>query len=411
MATSAARKLAEVKPRERAVIRRMPKRPQITEKTVQSSAEKTAGYVDYSLILIVFFLCIFGLIMLFSTSSFEAGMKFGDTAYYLKRQAAATVLGIGVMFLLSVFPHYRILKHLAMPAYLFSAGLIALVMTDLGYEANGARRWLQIGPVSVQPAEVAKFAMIVFLAALITVMRSKASSWKGFLFCFLMTLPIVLMIYRITENLSSAIIVLGIAMIMLFVATPGYKRFVLIAAIGCTAVAAAVYGILHYADPSQSVRFARIFAWTDLEAYASGKGYQPLQALYAIGSGGIFGKGLGQSIQKTGFIPEVQNDMIFSIICEELGLFGGIAVLMMFFLLLWRLVIIASNTEDLFGSLLVIGVMGHIAIQVILNIAVVTSLIPNTGITLPFISYGGSAIVMQLAEIGVVMNVARRIRA
>ncbi|MBR0093165.1 MAG: FtsW/RodA/SpoVE family cell cycle protein [Lachnospiraceae bacterium] len=388
----------------------MPKRPQVTEEKVRPAAEKTAGYVDYSLILIVFFLAVFGLIMLFSTSSFEAGMKFGDTAFYLKRQMAATAFGIGVMFLLSFFPHYRVLKHLAIPAYLFAAVLIALVMTDLGYEANGARRWLQVGPISVQPAEVAKLAMIVFLAALITAMRNKAKSWKGFLFCFFMSLPIVAMIYKITENLSSAIIVLGIAMIMLFVATPGYKRFVGIAAVGCTAVFGVIYYILHYADPSHSVRFARIFAWSDLEAYASGKGYQPLQALYAIGSGGIFGKGLGQSIQKTGFIPEVQNDMIFSIICEELGLFGGIAVLVMFFLLLWRLVIIASNTEDLFGSLLVVGVMAHIAIQVILNIAVVTSLIPNTGITLPFISYGGSAIVMQLAEVGIVMNVARRIR-
>ena len=409
MTGSAVRKQAVAMPREKAVIRRMPGRPQVTEAPVAAEKEKTTGYVDYSLILIVFFLCIFGLIMLFSTSSFEAGMKFGDTTYYLKRQLAACTLGIGVMFLLSVFPHYRLLKPLAMPAYLFAAGLILLII-PYGYEANGAKRWLYLWKISIQPAEVAKFAMIVFLAALITTMREKAKSWKGFLFCFLTTVPIVVMIYKITENLSSAIIVLGIAMIMLFVATPGYKRFVAIAAGATAAVTGIVYYILNYADPTQSVRFARIFAWNDLEAYASGKGYQPLQALYAIGSGGIFGKGLGQSIQKTGFIPEVQNDMIFSIICEELGLFGGIAVLVMFFLLLWRLVIIASNTEDLFGSLLVIGVMGHIAIQVILNIAVVTSLIPNTGITLPFISYGGSAIVMQLAEIGVVMNVARRIR-
>ncbi|MBQ6903465.1 MAG: FtsW/RodA/SpoVE family cell cycle protein, partial [Lachnospiraceae bacterium] len=172
-----------------------------------------------------------------------------------------------------------------------------------------------------------------------------------------------------------------------------------------------IYYILNYSDPSQSVRFARIFAWHDLESYASGKGYQTLQSLYAIGSGGVFGKGLGESIQKTGFIPEAQNDMIFSIICEELGLFGGMAVIIMFFMLLWRLMIIAQNAPDLFGALLVVGVLGHIAIQVILNIAVVTNLIPNTGITLPFISYGGSAVVMQMAEIGVVMNVARRIKA
>ena len=156
-------------------------------------------------------------------------------------------------------------------------------------------------------------------------------------------------------------------------------------------------------------RFERVLAWLDPKAHASGKGFQTLQALYAIGSGGIFGKGLGESMQKMGFIPEAQNDMIFSVICEELGLFGAIAVMLMFLLLIWRLMIIANNAPDMLGALLVIGVMGHISIQVILNIAVVTNTIPNTGITLPFISYGGSAVIIQLAEVGLALNVARNI--
>ena len=161
---------------------------------------------------------------------------------------------------------------------------------------------------------------------------------------------------------------------------------------------------------SLDFRSNRILAWLNPEQYATGTGFQTLQSLYAIGSGGIFGKGLGQSMQKLGFLPEAQNDMIFSIICEELGLFGGIAVILLFILLCWRFMVIANNASDLFGALLVVGVMGHIAIQVILNIAVVTNTIPNTGISLPFISYGGSSVMFLLIEIGLVMSVARGIR-
>ena len=366
------------------------------------------GYVDYALILIVFFLAIFGLIMLYSTSSYEAGLKFNNPAYYMMKQMKAVAGGIVFMFIISVFPDYHWYKNLALPLYVLAAGLLLLII-PFGTEAGGAKRWLNVG-FSIQPAEVAKFAMIVFLASLLCTMRDKAATWKGFLFFFASALPISAMIYFITDNLSSAFIVMGIAFVMLFVTTPGYRRFLVVTVLGCAAVYGILYYILNYTDPSKSFRFARIFAWRDLEAYSSGKGYQTLQSLYAIGSGGIFGKGLGQSIQKTGFIPEAQNDMIFSIICEELGLFGGLAVIIMFFMLLWRMMIIANNAPDLFGSLLVVGVMGHIAIQVILNIAVVTNVIPNTGITLPFISFGGSAVMMQLAEIGMVMNVARRIQ-
>ena len=224
-------------------------------------------------------------------------------------------------------------------------------------------------------------------------------------------MPICAMVWQITENLSSAIIIFGIAALMLFVSTPDYKRFILLALAGLAVCALAVFLIVS-ADSSDSlgVRGTRILAWLDPEAYASGKGFQTLQALYAIGSGGILGKGLGQSMQKLGFLPEAQNDMIFSIICEELGLFGAISILIMFILLIWRFMVIANNAPDLFGALLVVGVMGHIAIQVILNVAVVTNTIPNTGISLPFISYGGSAVMFLLIEIGIVLSVGRGIR-
>ena len=213
--------------------------------------------------------------------------------------------------------------------------------------------------------------------------------------------------------MSSAIIIFGIAILMLFVASPDYKRFFVIGGL-IIAAAVSVVVVLQSMDPEQlqkiGFRGARIMAWLAPENYASGTGFQTLQSLYAIGSGGLFGKGIGQSMQKLGFLPEVQNDMIFALICEELGIFGGICVIMLFVLLIWRCMVIASNASDLFGALLVVGVLGHVAIQVILNIAVVTNTIPNTGISLPFISYGGSSVMFLLIEMGLVLSVGRGIR-
>ena len=182
---------------------------------------------------------------------------------------------------------------------------------------------------------------------------------------------------------------------------------------GLSVIAAAallVFLVVQMGDKIEGFRLARIQAWLNPESQAQDKGFQTLQALYAIGSGGIWGKGLGQSMQKLSFLPEAQNDMIFSIICEELGIFGAIAIILMFIMLLWRMMVIANNAPDLFGAMLVVGVMGHIAIQAILNIAVVTNSIPNTGISLPFISYGGSSALFLLSEIGLVLSVARRIQ-
>ncbi len=371
--------------------------------------QKKEFYVDYSMIFIVLFLLTFGLIMLYSTSSYEAAIDHSDAAYFFKRQLGFTMFGLAVMAVVSRIP-YTFYKRFAVPVYFVSGIMVLLVKTGLGREVNGARRWLNIAGLSIQPAEIAKLGMIIALATLIDRMNRMIATPRGFWFVLAVPVPIALAVFKVTENLSSAIIIMGIAFIMLFVSTPGYRRFVLIisgivglAAIIVFAVAKAGY------NSELNYRFVRILAWLDPEAYVNGKGYQTLQALYAIGSGGIFGKGLGESMQKLGFIPEAQNDMIFSIICEELGLFGAIAVLFMFVLLLWRMLIVANNAPDMYGALLVIGVIGHIALQVILNVAVVTNTIPNTGITLPFISYGGSATLFLLTEIGIVFNVARNI--
>lgn len=371
------------------------------------------NYMDYTLLFIVIFLLGFGLVMVYSTSSYSANLQFdGDSAWYFRKQLGATAVGIVAMMVVANIP-YHFWERFAMLGYVVSVILILLII-PFGTESHGAKRWLNIAGISVQPAEIAKLGMILFLASMICSMGKGIRQRKGFLTVLAVPVPIALMLWRITSNLSSAIIVMGIAVLMLFVACPDYKRFVVLGLITIAAAAIIVFIIVKMAesgaDDLGGFRGARILAWLNPEAYASGKGFQTLQGLYAIGSGGILGKGLGNSKQKLGFIPEAQNDMIFSIICEELGLFGAIAVILMFIMLIWRFMIIANNAPDLFGALLVVGALGHIAIQVILNIAVVTNTIPNTGISLPFISYGGTSVLFLLIEIGLVLSVARGIR-
>ena len=381
----------------------------MTDRRMKKKEKQQEVFFDYTLLFIVLFLLGFGLVMLFSTSSYEAYLQFGDSAYYLKKQVFSTLLGLVIMLFVACIP-YHFWERFATLGYVVSIALILLII-PFGIEANGAKRWLNVFGISLQPAEVAKLGMILFLASLVCRMGRKVRTGKGFLTMVLVPMPICALVYIVTNNLSSAIIILGIAVLMLFVASPDYKRFVLIALAGVALCALVIFMIVNSAgSDGMGFRGTRILAWLDPEAYASDKGFQTLQALYAIGSGGIWGKGLGQSMQKLGFLPEAQNDMIFSIICEELGLFGAAAVILLFLLLIWRFMVIANNSTDLFGAMLVVGVMGHIAIQVILNIAVVTNTIPNTGISLPFISYGGSSVLFLLIEIGIVLSVGRGIR-
>lgn len=377
------------------------------ERVAKTRNKREYTYIDYSLIFVILFLLAFGLIMLYSTSSYDANLSMGDPAYYFKHQLATTLIGLGAMIFTSYLP-YKIYDRLSFAIYCV-AFISLLAIIPWGKTINGARRWIYLGPVHFQPAEIAKIATIIFMASIIIKLKKNITTPKGVFTAVVFPTVLAGMVYGITGNLSSAIIIMGITVVMLFVATPGY-RWYLLAALAVIGVAAIVVVMVINSEESSSMgyRFQRVKAWLDPNAYAAGKGFQTLQALYAIGSGGIFGKGLGESMQKMK-LPEAQNDMIFSIICEELGLFGGIAVMLMFLLLIWRLLIVANNAKDLFGALLVIGVMGHVAIQVVLNIAVVTNTIPNTGITLPFISYGGTAVIFQLAEMGIALNVARSI--
>ena len=372
--------------------------------------EQSEYFFDYSLLFIVLFLLGFGLVMIYSASSYEAFQSFQDQAYYLKRQLIAVIMGIVAMIAVANIP-YHFWERFALLGYLISMAIIPLVLTPLGVESHGARRWIGIPVIglNLQPAEVAKLGMILFLATMVCKMGKGVRTMKGFLFMVALPLPVAAEVYLITQNLSSAIIILGISVLMVFVASPDYKKFLIMGGAVVAVAALMVYLVLSGSEMF-SFRGGRIQAWVNPESDSLGVGFQTMQALYAIGSGGIWGKGLGQSMQKLSFLPEAQNDMIFSIICEELGLFGAVAIILMFIMLLWRMMVIANNAPDLFGAMLVVGVMGHIAIQAILNIAVVTNTIPNTGISLPFISYGGSSVMFLLSEVGLVLSVARRIQ-
>ena len=382
----------------------------VPRKGKQRKKEQSEYFFDYSLLFIVLFLLGFGLVMIYSASSYNAFEEFEDTAYYLKKQLVAVIVGLVAMIVAANFD-YRRLAYLATLGYVGSALLIPAVLSPLGVESDGAKRWIRIPGIgfNLQPAEVAKVGMILFLAVLVCKMGKGIRTFKGFCVMVAFPLPIAAEIYLITQNMSSAIIILGISVLMVFVASPDYKKFVIMGLLVVAVAAVVIYLVVSGSD-FLAFRGNRIRSWLDPESDPTDTGFQTLQGLYAIGSGGIWGKGLGQSMQKLSFLPESQNDMIFSIICEELGLFGAVAVILMFIMLLWRMMVIANNAPDLFGAMLVVGVMGHIAIQAILNIAVVTATIPNTGISLPFISYGGSSVLFLLIEIGIVLSVAKRIQ-
>ena len=347
---------------------------------------------DETLLAVVIILIAIGLVMLYSTSSYNGEVKFHDPFYYLKKQGFATFVGFLGMVIVSRVDYHR-WAVLAIPGYLTAIALSVAVMF-FGDEYNGSKRWLSLGPVSFQPSEFAKVAVILFLAWSVTKYAKKMDKFRTLVLAMLPVLPIAALVGA--SNLSTAIIILGIAVVLIFVASPKYSQFIWM---GTAAVAfMAVFLAM------ESYRLERIAIWRNPEQYE--KGYQTLQGLYAIGSGGLFGRGLGNSVQKLGFLPEAQNDMIFSIICEELGLVGAGIIILLFFLLIWRFFVIATKAPDLLGALIASGAMAHMMIQVILNIAVVTNSIPNTGITLPFISYGGTSVLFFLLEMGLVLSVS-----
>ena len=380
----------------------------MAENRPNKKKNKPRRFYDYSLLFTVIFLTVFGLVMIYSSSSYAAQIKYDDAAYFMMRQAKIALAGFVIMLIISKMG-YHLYASFAVLAYVLS--YVLMIATALfGIERNGKKRWLGVGCASIQPTEFVKIALIVMLASMIVQMGKNINEKRGVLLVIVTTLPIAGIVAA--NNLSSGIIIAGIAFVMLFVACKKKWPFFAcgFAGVGVLAFAGPIATALEKIGLLKEYQLSRIFVWLEPEKYPSTGGYQVLQGLYAIGSGGLVGRGLGESIQKMGFVPEAQNDMIFSIICEELGLFGAVSVILIFLFMIYRFMLIADNAPDLFGALLVVGVMGHIAIQVILNIAVVTNTIPNTGITLPFISYGGTSVLFLMMEMGMVLSVSNQIR-
>ncbi|MGI6011685.1 MAG: FtsW/RodA/SpoVE family cell cycle protein [Ruminococcus sp.] len=374
-----------------------------------SQMRKKTDYYDYNLLAVVILLICFGLVMLYSTSAYEAETRFGDDMYYFGRQALISLAAVIIAVIISKFDYHILIK---LSGFIFLVAFVLMAMvkwSPLGVEVNGARRWLKLG-MQFQPSEIAKIAIITYLPVVIISMGRKMKSLKGVLFLLFLGVIQAGGAYLLTDNLSTGLIIGGITVILIFISHPKTKPFLITLGVGSVIIAAAVAYLALTVDSSSSFRIQRVLVWLRPEEYTSSGGYQVMQALYAIGSGGIFGKGLGNSTQKLGPVPEAQNDMIFSIVCEELGIFGGVMLLLLFCYLLYRLFFIAQNAPDLYGSLLVTGIFAHIALQVILNIAVVINLIPTTGITLPFISYGGTSVLFLMVEMGIALSVSRQIK-
>ncbi len=367
---------------------------------------KTYRAYDFGLLILTVFLVGLGLVFLYSSSSYTATQKFGNAAFYLKRQAGFAVFGILFMVIVSLIDYkiyiakwpiygFRLIYGL----YALSLVLQALVLV-VGEDIYGAKRWIDIPKIgSFQPSEVTKICAIVFTAFICYSAPKKMNRFGGFLRVMVyMALPILLVA---KEDLSTGLVIAGIVFLICFVTSKKWLYFIGMIVMGAGSVVAYIF-------LGNKFRAERIEGWLNVDT--SSAGYQIRRGLYAIAAGGIKGKGLGESSMKLGYVPESHNDMIFSIICEEMGIIGAICIIFLFAVLIWRIYIVAFNAPDLFGSLICIGVMAHIAIQVVMNIAVVTSVIPATGIALPFISYGGSSLVMLLAEMGMVLSVSYHIK-
>ncbi len=369
--------------------------------------KKPKKYYDYTLLFLVVFLVCFGLVMIASISAYNATKYYSDATLFVKRQALFAVLGFALMIAVSKIPYcvltcefktiFRGRKCSLAFLAVFVCVLLQIIVIVMGNATNGASRWIEIGPFKLQPSEISKIALIWYVAFLVNKFPRIGNTFVGFFAVAIRALPLIALVAM--ENMSTAIIMACIVCGICLIASRKRKHYLVVFIIGVVAVFAGIFLV--------GFRANRVQSWLDIEN-ADG-GYQILQGLYAIASGGWFGKGLGNSIQKLGYIPEVHTDMIFTCICEELGIFGAICLIALFALLLWRIFLIAVNSPDLMSGLLACGVMIQVAVQVIMNIAVVTNTMPSTGIPLPFISYGGSSLIFMMAEIGLVLNVANRI--
>ncbi len=362
--------------------------------------KKARGKIDLTFLILVLVILTIGLIMLFSASYVDALYREGDPFFYIKKQFIFAVVGIIAMLFIGYVVDYHILHRFALPILIVTE--ILLVIVYFCPPVNGVHRWIPLPVVgTIQPSEIAKFAVIAMFAHIISLNFKKMDTFKGGVVPFLPIILTVVPLVLFERHLSGGILIALICAVMMLIGGTKMRWFGLAGAgAGVAAVAAYFLGLL------DSV-WSRIEVFIDPFVDARGAGFQNIQALYAICSGGLMGLGLGNSRQKYLYIPEPQNDFIFAIVCEELGFVGAAIILILFALLVWRGFVIASKAKDKFGTMLVIGIVAQVGLQTILNVAVVTKSVPNTGIPLPFFSYGGSALLILLAEMGVVLNVSR----
>ena len=358
------------------------------------------GKLDMGFLSLVLILLSIGLVMLFSASYAYSYARFNNSYHFIIRQAIFAVVGVVIMFALSRVD-VKVYRKMAIPLYVVSIALLVLVLAlPPMVEGMDHKRWLVLGPITFQPSEIAKFAIITLFAHLIAKYHKRMDKFK-FVMTLLLLLAGVCGLVVIETHLSATILILFIGVVLMIVGGLAVKYIVMGAGVAVGAVILVVVtGVVDYAS-------SRFTYWLDPWADASGSGYQTIQSLLAIGSGGLLGRGIGQSRQKYSWLPEPHNDFIFAIVSEELGLIGAMIIVILFCLLIWRGFVIAMHSPDKFSSLMAVGLSFQVALQAALNIMVVTNTIPNTGISLPFFSYGGTALIILLAEMGVVLSISR----
>ncbi len=369
--------------------------------------KKSRRPIDLTLVSMVFFLLIFGLIMIYSASSYEGNIEGTSATHYVRNQTTFALMAFGIMIAVSFIDYHFILK-CAPLIYFLSIGLLVFVLF-FGHSAKGQARWIRIGGFNFQPSELAKMAMIILLAVFLTNMQETIDSWKGWVIVAILLSPIVFFVQF--SNLSTAIIIILISMGMMFMSSKKPILYITLLGLGLLGLYLVyrLYPVLSgFPIALKAYQMNRIKVWINPNAYADEGGKQVLDALYAIGSGGPLGRGLGGSIKKRYGMSEAHNDMIFAIVVEEWGLLGAIILILVYLFLLYRIARIARNASDKYGLLLAGGVMVHIAIQIILNIMVATNSMPNTGVSLPFISYGGTSLMALMIEMGMVLGVQRK---
>lgn len=361
--------------------------------------------VDFVLLVIVLIMLAAGIIMVMSASAPTSISETGNGYRYVKTQAFSAALGIAAMLIISKID-YRIYKKFDRLIYIAVLVLLASVAL-VGAAEGGAKRWIDLGFISFQPSEVAKIGLIIFYASLLTKNKDRISEmWGGFFYPLMYLLPVVAILVGVQNHLSATLLIIMIVSIMMLMAGSKLRYFLSFGAAAAVAGGTGLFLIAKLTGKG-AFRIARIISFLDPFADKLGDGYQVVQSLYAIGSGGLFGVGLGNSTQKYAYIPEAHNDFIFSIIAEELGFLGCIFVIALFALFIWRGIIIAMKAPDMFGSLIAVGITSMVGLQAIINIAVVTSSMPNTGMPLPFFSYGGTSLLILMASVGVLLNISR----